>query len=396
MRRLSSIILSVGMILSLNVNISALDGENLDKSEKEESVLEYLDQNIKVDDFLNNEKLDSIEVKPNTIKFEENKNDNDSDGTQKKIDVKTEENQKIKNINVRRIYGRNRYLTSVEISKMYFSHSEIVVVASGEGYIDALVGGSLVSQLKVPLLLVKNKKIHSYVKDEIKRLNAKKVILIGGEKTISPKVAKEIASLGPKIDRISGANRYRTAEKIAFSRYHYHTELNNINLPIGENYVGIDSKNYPDALIAASIVGQISGNYLSYMIPNAKNNSLSRDYWIVFGGEQSIPRGKYEKYRIKGVNRYETSVDGARKFELLTGKKLKTVILTDGRKYPDALAASTVAGKEGATVLLTRNDRLHRSVIEFLKEGNIENVIIVGGYDSVGLKIQNEITGLKF
>lgn len=295
-------------------------------------------------------------------------------------------------LDVRRISGKDRYGTALEISKYYFKGSNIVVVASGKDYIDALVGGSLISQIKVPLLLVNKDNVRNDVLQEIKRLNAKNVIILGGTNTVSNAVEKKFLSQGYNVERLAGENRYATAQKIAYARYYYNGA--NTSNPMGEQFVGINSKNYPDALIAGAIVGQIRGNILSYIVPNSTNLIPSNPFWLVFGGVNSVPKGPAEQKRVEGADRYETSVRGARMFEELTGTPLKTIILADGRNYPDALASSTIAGLKNATVVLTRNNRLPNSVINLLNEGNIDNVIIVGGENSVNKSIEDQLKNM--
>lgn len=295
-------------------------------------------------------------------------------------------------LNVSRVSGKDRYLTSVEISKAYFKNSDIVVVASGKEYIDALVGGSLVSQIKSPLLLVNKDKISKEVINEIKRLKAKDVIILGGNNTVSLSVENQISKLGVRVERLAGENRYATAQKIAYARYYFNSK--DSSNPMGEQFVGIDGKNYPDALIAGAIVGQIKGDTLSYIIPNSSKLLVNRPYWLVFGGINSVPQGPAETKRISGNDRYETSVNGARMFKELTGNELKTIILADGRNYPDALAASSIAGVEGATVVLTKNNTIPDVVLNYIKEGSIDKVIIAGGEQSINTSVENQIKNI--
>ncbi len=293
-------------------------------------------------------------------------------------------------IDIKRISGSNRYSTASEISKEYFEKSNTVVLASGEGYADALVGGSLVSQEKIPMFLTKKNTLNKETKDELLRLETKKVYILGGVNTISQKVENEIKKMGIAVNRLAGKDRLETAGKIAVERYNLASKKNP-NIVIGDLYAGIDGYSYADALVAGSIIGQMENQV--YILPYIKNNPSSRDlaYEYVFGGFNSIPKNVEVAVRIAGNNRYETSVEAAKKFEMLTKKKLKTVILVDGGNYPDALAASTLAGKENATVITSPKNKLNKEAKKFIRNNGIEKVIIIGGENSVSKNVEQEI-----
>jgi len=56
-------------------------------------------------------------------------------------------------LSVNRISGMDRYKTSVEISKSTFEKSSRVILASGQGFADALAGGQLSIAVDAPILL---------------------------------------------------------------------------------------------------------------------------------------------------------------------------------------------------------------------------------------------------
>lgn len=295
------------------------------------------------------------------------------------------ENNKIK---VERIAGSSRYSTPAEISKKYFETSPVAVIASGEGYADALVGGSLVVQEKVPMFLTRKSSLPSETKNELIRLKTKKVYILGGNNTISKGVENQIKSMGISVKRLAGNNRLETAGMIAGERFSIATKGDK-NAIMGDRYAGINGYNYADALVASSVIGQIKDQV--YIFPYMKNSEGDFAYEFAFGGYSSIPKSVEVTTRIAGKNRYETSVEAAKKFEMLTGKKLNTLILVDGTNYPDALAASTVAGKEGAAVITTPKKQLYKEAKKFIKNNGIKKVIIIGGENSVSNSVAAEI-----
>lgn len=107
------------------------------------------------------------------------------------------------NINLKRVEGQNRYETAINVSKQ-IDQSDYVLIASGEGYADALIGGTLASQEKAPLLLTEKSKLSKGISSEINRLNPKEVFILGGENTLSKNIEKEISSLGFNVKRFWG------------------------------------------------------------------------------------------------------------------------------------------------------------------------------------------------
>lgn len=92
-----------------------------------------------------------------------------------------------------------------------------MVLASGQGYADALFGSTLSSQINSPLLLTEKNKLSNGVSNEIKGLGVKEVFILGGENTISKNVEKELYALGIKVSRLTGKDRLETAISVANS-----------------------------------------------------------------------------------------------------------------------------------------------------------------------------------
>lgn len=292
-------------------------------------------------------------------------------------------------LNISRISGMDRYETSINISKEAFSKSKYAVIASGEGFSDALVGGSLSAQVDAPMLLVSKDNMKKEVQEELLRLKVEDVFLLGGENTISKKVEEDIKSLGIKVERLSGKNRVETAKSIGDKKIELKGNTEYITI-----YAGIDGDSFADSLSAGAFVGEWSKRLgVVNLIPNMNKDKQDMEYIHVFGGENSVPAGK-EKIRFQGSSRYETSVDVAEGYYNCLQMEVETVILVSGEDYPDALAASGVAGIKDAPVILTERDKLPKLVEEYIKRKNIRNIIIVGGENSVSSNIENNLNNL--
>lgn len=101
----------------------------------------------------------------------------------------------------KRIAGANRYETSEKIAEE-FGKSDVVVLASGTNFADALAAAPLAKKVNAPIILVKKDSLSENAKKLVKE--AKKVYVIGGENTISNKLVDEIK--GKKINDNSNSN----------------------------------------------------------------------------------------------------------------------------------------------------------------------------------------------
>lgn len=270
---------------------------------------------------------------------------------------------------VARISGSNRYETSINVSKSAFDKSKYAVIASGENYPDALVGGVLAGAIQAPLLVTPKTSLNENLINELKRLEVEVIYLLGGENTISPKIMEQLSDFN--VERLSGSNRYETANEVA--------KKVELHLDEVSNTYYADGRNFPDALAAAPYIAKING-----ILKLNSGNAISEG--IAIGGESSVP-GQVE--RIAGTNRYETAIKIAEKNE-----NVNKVILVDGTNYPDALSASGYASAKDAVILLTHPKKLASETEKYLNDNNIKDIIIIGGENSVNTSIENKLKGI--
>ena len=95
-----------------------------------------------------------------------------------------------------RIAGRNRYETAVEIAKQYPKELDktvdTVILTNGTNYPDALSSAPLVASRNACLLLTHPQDLPEATKSYIKNNKIQKVIVIGGENSVSAKVVQEL------------------------------------------------------------------------------------------------------------------------------------------------------------------------------------------------------------
>ena len=97
-----------------------------------------------------------------------------------------------------RLAGQDRYSTSVAISKSRFARGiDVVYIASGANFPDALSGAAVAGINDAPILLTAPDALPRSVSDELKRLHPNRVVVLGGTGAVSTKVEAELRALDP-------------------------------------------------------------------------------------------------------------------------------------------------------------------------------------------------------
>lgn len=198
------------------------------------------------------------------------------------------------------------------------------------------------------------------------------------------------------VSRVAGDNRILTA--INVSKEYFDT---------ADRVVIASSKDsaYVDALTAAPFAQKIDApillnpeNALSPAVLKEIERLGAKKVYIA-GGVNSVSQAvavglsDYEVERISGVDRFATSLAIAAKVDL--GYTKYSAILVDGYNYPDALASSVIAGSKRAPILLTRPDGLPESIKNYLDDTSREQVMVVGGENSVSAGVVKDLRTIQ-
>lgn len=124
-------------------------------------------------------------------------------------------------LKVERLGGANRYETSVLVGKRIkkaagSKFSRTVIVGSGSDWRSTLGVASLAYQLKAPVVWVQKTSCRPSAKKFLAAGKFKTMLVVGSTGSVSAKVSGALAKAGKaKAKRISGANRYEVAARLA-------------------------------------------------------------------------------------------------------------------------------------------------------------------------------------
>lgn len=93
-----------------------------------------------------------------------------------------------------RIYGDDRYETSVAVAKHFFKNPEAVIIGYGDSFPDGLCGGILAEKRRAPLLLI-NPRNTSFARQYVKDNTIKESIVLGDKILISDTIIHSITQL---------------------------------------------------------------------------------------------------------------------------------------------------------------------------------------------------------
>lgn len=184
--------------------------------------------------------------------------------------------------------------------------------------------------------------------------------------------------------RISGANRYATAARVA------------ISWPEGPDTAFVVSgSQFPDALAASARAGVHDAPLLLTQrdaLPTETEQALERlhpERLVVVGGQNAVSTAVLEELRrhtssgqvqrLAGTDRYDTAAAVSRLYP--TGRQ--TAYLASGQTFPDALAGAALAGHRRAPLLLTRQAGLDATTRAELLRLAPREIVVLGGRSAV-------------
>ncbi|RJE47624.1 glycoside hydrolase [Dehalobacter sp. MCB1] len=295
-----------------------------------------------------------------------------------------------------RFAGETRYETAVEISSNNWTNASSVVLTRGDAFPDALAGAVLANSAVVgggPLLLTEPNRLRPEVLQEIQRLNASSVFILGGTGAISASVENALKANGLTTYRIQGKDRYETAANISTTSVENSTRA-----------FLASGKVFADAL---SISSYAAANGIPLLltdtqkVPTATLNALQKlgvTEITLIGGESAISASAanqlktagYTVSRLSDLDRYKTNVAILKNLPYNMDK----MVVATGGSFPDALAGSVLAARNNNPILLVPKDEnalLNTPTTAYLgsNRASVNNFFFLGGFDVISTAIQN-------
>lgn len=117
---------------------------------------------------------------------------------------------------VERLAGVNRFDTAGKIAlDRYPDGADVVYVATGLGFADALAGGPAAGAENAPILLTGGDALPPVTVEALDALAPRSVVILGGEAVVDTRIAEELSELVGDVERRAGAGRFDTAVQIS-------------------------------------------------------------------------------------------------------------------------------------------------------------------------------------
>ena len=281
----------------------------------------------------------------------------------------------------KRLSGEGRYQTGTAIVDEGFTGtSYYAVVATGEGFPDALAASALAGAYDAPVILTNGKagSLGDEARNELVRLGVKKVFIMGGTSAVSTGIEREIAGLngGVAIDRVAGAGRIETSVE-ACKRVRAAVESGAPTALDFDTVILAVSDNFPDTLsigpwsYVANAPILLVGRQED-MTDGVAAMVAQADRVIIVGGTATVGTsvekrvkgivGAGNVVRLAGADRYLTSQEIAMwesgqsnaAFQP-SGQTLLSFeypAVATGSNFPDALAGAALCGSKGSVMML--------------------------------------------
>lgn len=155
---------------------------------------------------------------------------------------------------VHRKAGADRYETAAQLadyavhgSGATASDPDIVYVANGATFADALSGGAAAALDGAPLLLTPQGSLNRWTAQVLERFTPAKVVVLGGPGAVSAATFDQIAAHTPNAVRVGGSDRYETSALLSKAVFPAAKDVTQVFLSSGLTF--------PDALAASPAVG---------------------------------------------------------------------------------------------------------------------------------------------
>lgn len=289
-----------------------------------------------------------------------------------------------------RIGAADRFAEAAAISASRFAQGVAsVYVASGSVFPDALSAGALGS----PVLLTTKETLPDATQAELRRLQPKKIIVLGGYNTVSAGVESALAMFSSSVVRLGGADRFEVSATVSNFSYP----------PVRPVYVA-SGEVFPDALSASAAAGQFGAPVLLVQknaVPGVIAAELARlkpARIEVLGGTNTISDEVVASLqqiapttRTAGADRYAVAAGASA--AVFNSTITHVVYIASGEVYPDALAGSPAAISQHSPVLLVGKNIIPSATIAELQRLKPTRIVLLGGLNTISQQVEDGLRG---
>lgn len=300
--------------------------------------------------------------------------------------------------------GETPFEMSIDMSsELYPNGSDHLLILSAASYADGLSALPLANLLDAPLLFSDPKVMDGQTLTEIKRLNPKRIYLVGGKGVLSFDISDQLRKLfedteeKPQIFRFSGRDRFVTSTLIANYIYHLKDTTEPIPVYLANGFKMISSLSMGSTGVTDPILlteqKDLVNNYRHDCPASFLRDHASRV--TLLGSRQElharihtkVTRGNYVSgtakplpiTRIEAYDEYHLSAVIAGDFT-----DSKNLVVADGKTYTEAIMAAKYAAKTGTPLLLIQGDGLSPEALAYIRQEDVQSIVVVGGADTLG------------
>ena len=321
---------------------------------------------------------------------------------------------------VREFAGASRYETSVAAARRYVETARVagtpattVIVASGEGLVDAAAAAGLARAVNAPVLLTPPGELFAPAAELIENAGITKAIVVGGEAVVSAQVVAALRDVPgvSSVERLGGVNRFDTAALIA-----QRAGLKNPYCNSGARaavLVAGDSETLADVTVVGPLAYAMGLPVLltsTQGVPSetaAAFDSLGIEHVVIAGGPHSIASlgaladelravGVVKVTRLYGSDQFAVSVRVLKALDLCLGTEFSdsSVALISDTALPDGISAAPMLGQglngDGKTTpaLLVRSKTFPEAAQDHLIDAESSvKVFTIGGEGAVSREV---------
>ena len=298
--------------------------------------------------------------------------------------------------NQARLAGAGRFATAQEIAKVAFPTPgvDVVYIANGLNFPDALAAGPAATLLGGPLLLTLTNSLPAETVAELNRLQPDRIVIVGSPVVVSTAVQQQLAAnwAGGNVDRVGGASRYDTGRLIVRDAF-----LDGATNVVDEVYVATGA-NYADALSAGAAAAAkgvpivlVQGTSTS-LDPDTR--ALLQDLLVpgskvyIAGGTNVVSSGLASSIltisdvasvqRLSGTSRFATSLAINTNAYPAAGPDVAEAFIAYGLNFPDALAGGVLAGVQQGPLYITLQNCVESGMVDHMIDIGITKVTLFG------------------